>query len=585
MKKHWKLFLSAFILSLFWFRPALALEKINNYQAIVQLNADNTMTVTERIDYDFGDAQRHGIYRNIPYLYNNFLWSRAAEISQISVADENGQAYNFVVSNHNKDKQIKIGKADVYVTGQKIYVIKYKVSDPYLFRQDSDQFYWDIIGGGWQVPISQSTVTIWLPQSISTGDLEADCYAGNYGSNSSCNSIKYLYADDGSTLVSGLVLKQDDLSAGGILTVLIGLPKGAIMEPGFWHKTWQIFKYNGIIFLPLLAFIIAFILWFKRGRDPKGRGNIIAEYDVPDKLSPGEVAVVVNEKISNQDISAEVIYLAINGYLKITRLEKSGLIKKSSDYLLEKFKDEKDLPNEFQKDLLANLFHRASSPDKLKGYQLDPRTTVAVLLSDLDKAYEWRPIVDNKLLQSVADKGYFIKNPNKIRGIYITVFLLCLLPIVIVLGLLGIFTPLARIALALSMIILIIFGWQMPKKTPKGALTKEYILGLKEYLRVAEKDRIKFHNAPEKNPQHFEALLPYAMVLGVEKEWAKQFEGIYRENPSWCAGFYVGTFSSADFSHSLENFGAQAKATFATPSSSGGGFAGGGGGGGGGGSW
>ena len=127
----------------------------------------------------------------------------------------------------------------------------------------------------------------------------------------------------------------------------------------------------------------------------------------------------------------------------------------------------------------------------------------------------------------------------------------------------------------------------MPKRTKKGVLTKEYILGLKQYLSVAEKDRLNFHNAPEKNPQHFEALLPYAMVLGVEKQWAKQFEGIYIDTSAWCTGFYIGSFSSRDFTNSLNSFGSQAKSTFATPSSGagGGGFAGGGGGGGGGGSW
>ena len=32
------------------------------------------------------------------------------------------------------------------------------------------------------------------------------------------------------------------------------------------------------------------------------------------------------------------------------------------------------------------------------------------------------------------------------------------------------------------------------------SLAYEHILGLKEYLSVAEKDRISFHNAPKKDP-------------------------------------------------------------------------------------
>src|SRR6185436_19560328 len=75
-----------------------------------------------------------------------------------------------------------------------------------------------------------------------------------------------------------------------------------------------------------------------------------------------------------------------------------------------------------------------------------------------------------------------------------------------------------------------------PAKTEKGVAAKEHILGLKEYLQIAEKDRLEFHNAPEKKPEVFETLLPYAMVLGVANIWAKEFEGIYNEPPSWYSG-------------------------------------------------
>ena len=130
----------------------------------------------------------------------------------------------------------------------------------------------------------------------------------------------------------------------------------------------------------------------------------------------------------------------------------------------------------------------------------------------------------------------------------------------------------------------------MSKRTLKGVKARNYILGLKEYIKVAEKERIKFHNAPEKNPQTFEKFLPYAMVFGLEKEWAKQFEGIYMEQPSWYSGADLATFSAVSFVNELSSFGSVANTSFAqnSGSSSGfssGGFSGGGFGGGGGGSW
>jgi uncharacterized membrane protein len=133
----------------------------------------------------------------------------------------------------------------------------------------------------------------------------------------------------------------------------------------------------------------------------------------------------------------------------------------------------------------------------------------------------------------------------------------------------------------------------MPRRTKKGAIALEQILGLQLYLETAEKDRINFHNAPEKNPERFEKLLPYAMALGVEKAWAKQFEGIYNESPQWYEStepFAVGAF--ANDMHSFNNVASSAMssqpssaASGSSGFSSGGGFSGGGFGGGGGGSW
>ena len=107
---------------------------------------------------------------------------------------------------------------------------------------------------------------------------------------------------------------------------------------------------------------------------------------------------------------------------------------------------------------------------------------------------------------------------------------------------------------------------------------------------IAEKDRINFHNAPEKKPEVFEKFLPYAMVFGVEKAWAKEFEGIYTEPPKWYKDNNMSTFNTIIFANSLHSFANYSNnAISSTPGkgsgSGGGGFSGGGGGGGGGGSW
>lgn len=122
--------------------------------------------------------------------------------------------------------------------------------------------------------------------------------------------------------------------------------------------------------------------------------------------------------------------------------------------------------------------------------------------------------------------------------------------------------------------------------TETGAKQWAVVDGFKLYINVVEKDRLAFTDAPERTPERFSALLPYAIALGVEKKWAKQFEGIDISDTtsSWYSGNNVGAFSAAYFASSLNSGFASTLASNSTISS-GGGSSGGGGGGGGGGSW
>jgi uncharacterized membrane protein len=236
------------------------------------------------------------------------------------------------------------------------------------------------------------------------------------------------------------------------------------------------------------------------------------------------------------------------------------------------------LKNDFEKKIMEALF---DSQKEIK-------------LSDLkNKFYKELRIISSEIYDSVVNKGYFVKNPNKVRAIYISSAIAVVFVIYLFANLVSFLGAIGIVSIILSCIVIAIFGWLMPKRTKKGAIARENILGLKQYLSVAEKERIKFHNAPKKNPEQFEKLLPYAMVLGVEKEWAKQFEGIYNQAPSWYEGNFPSGFSAIILANSLGNFSSAAYSNLSSSPSSAasggsgfsGGGVGGGFGGGGGGSW
>lgn len=132
------------------------------------------------------------------------------------------------------------------------------------------------------------------------------------------------------------------------------------------------------------------------------------------------------------------------------------------------------------------------------------------------------------------------------------------------------------------------------KLTDRGIGALRKILGFYEFLKLTEKDKLKLTNAPELQPKLFEKFLPYAMVLGVEEQWAKRFENIYTTMPSWYADSSLSTFNSHALVVSLYGLNSSINSSIGASSGShssgfsgggGGGFSGGGSGGGGGGSW
>ncbi len=546
-------------------------EKIDNFNSQITVNSDASISVQETIKYNFEDASgKHGIFRDIPFHYNtDEQGDYYLRFSEISVADESGRPYNFTEDYQGDNLHLKIGDPNQTVSGVLTYIINYKVLGAINYFAGWDELYWNATGNDWPVPIESASAKVILPGKFSAADIRMKSYYGEAGSTSegkaefdNINSVNYV--------------APEILETGQGLTVVTGWPKGAVavidkiqfsQAPKTpWSKLLIIMVALNIIF-PAVIFIYLFIHWWRRGRDPKSRSTIIAQYDAPDNLTPAEVGVILEDDFHNKFISAEIINLAVKGYLKINRLEEKIIFFKSVDYQLDKLKPTGNDLKDFQKDLINGLF----------GF-----SKTSVKLSDLkDEFYQKIESLSNSVIAQVTGQGYFVENPKKQKAKYLTAG--------IIVALAGPF--LWQFGLMAGGLFIVLFGLIMPARTAKGVQAKEYILGLKLYLSVAEADRLKFHNAPEKRPEHFEKLLPYAMILGVEKAWAEQFKDIYRTPPSWYNDPTAQIFNAAIFASSLNSFSSSASSTLSSsPAASGssgfsGGSSGGGFGGGGGGSW
>jgi uncharacterized membrane protein YgcG len=238
-----------------------------------------------------------------------------------------------------------------------------------------------------------------------------------------------------------------------------------------------------------------------------------------------------------------------------------------------------------------------SSPD-MPGVTKAERIIVAglfengpeVSIDDLqaNKFYEHASAARAQVGKSVMALGAFDKNPGLVRATYVGIGFAVMFLLFFFLAA----TPFGVGAAIMTGIIIFVFGWFMPRRTESGVKLLADIKGFEWFLTVTEKDRLTFHNAPSKTPEQFMEFLPYAIALGVEKDWAKQFESMQIPPPDWAEGQGWSNLNTIAFVSSLDTLHSEASSGYSAPSSSGsggsgfsGGGSGGGGGGGGGGSW
>ena len=454
-------------------------EVIRNFDSQIKINSDSSIIVTETINYDFETAEKHGIYREIPVSYKTRNGSKSISLEIQSVTID-GVNENYTVSKIKTNKSIKIGKLKTFVSGEHIYVIIYKITGAINYFKDLDELYWNVTGNGWVIPIENVSANIELP-NLNSNNTSMSCYEGILGSTEKCTVENNINIDNAkSTRV---------LISGEGLTIAFDFPKGIVKEPTKTEVIMNLIKDNIIIILPFFVFMIMFYIWRKYGKDPKGYTTIIAQYEPPKGMKPTLVGSLVDERPDYRDVTAGLIYLAEQGFLKIKRIEKEGLLG-SVDYELELLKIDTSSLEKTEKSIL-NLFFSDNlvigSTEKISNFKKDISFLVKV-----------KKII-NDLYQEMTDRGFFESNPMKAKTPYIIIGSIVILSSVILFS--KIFGVVGIISIVISGIIIIVFGGLMSKKTKLGAETKDYILGFKEFLSVTEKDRLNFHNAPEKKPE------------------------------------------------------------------------------------
>ena len=181
-------FLVTLVISvLVWTKPLFAQsELISSFHSNIIISEDATVTITETVLYDFGTERRHGIFRDVPVIYENTEGRKfRVSLSIQSVTDEEGRPYQYEVSSYGNDTRIKIGDPDKTVTGEHTYIITYTARGVITYFSDHDELYWNVTGNGWEVPIDRAEATIVFDTSIkerALPEVRVDCFTGAEGS-------------------------------------------------------------------------------------------------------------------------------------------------------------------------------------------------------------------------------------------------------------------------------------------------------------------------------------------------------------------------------------------------------------------
>lgn len=655
MKAIWRVFI--LIAALGCAGKASAAEVIHSFNSDVQVAKDGELTVTETLRVRAeGRAMRHGIYRDFPLTFRD-AGGRLREVTfSVIAVRRDGHNEPYHTERTNGVIRIYAGDKDTLIQpGEYTYAFEYRTGRQVRWFDGKPELNWNVTGNFWRFPIEAAAYRLHLIGNAAP--LRWTAFTGRVGARGT--DWRAAIGGDGTLTVS----TTRRLSPGEGLTVVAALPQTAVDPPSADTLLWYRFFDNrqwiiaGIGFLGILIYY--FVAWEALGRDPKG-GPIIPLFHPPEGISPALANYIHQWGLTREKwraFTAAALSLAVRGLILLDRsgggltLKATGknsdggppvspeelaivtkLITAGGTIVIDRAHavTVADLATKFTSAVVAlnrNRFFRRNL-----GYvALGIAMTIAVIIAIV--AFGGLQDTDVGILFGFGFGGFFLgifilpilralfgegpKLAKLLQMTFLLVFGVIWLSVAFNFAHALLLTRLSQSLPALRAFVendpfpfvLVaafaalngIFLYLMKAPTELGRKVMDQLDGLRLYLETAESDRLN-RGAPEITTDRFEALLPYAVALDVEKPWAQAFESALRRahpedadpmrsyQPGWYGG---GGWSSGSFGSAMGStvgsvstaFAAAVPASSGSSGFSGGGGSGGGGGGGGGGGW
>jgi uncharacterized membrane protein YgcG len=564
------------------------------------------LAVVETVVAVFPDFdQNRGIIRAVPNYYQRVFLDPQVQ----SVVDENGDAVPFELADAGDFLEIALGD-DSFVYGRTTYVISFTVENAVGSFADTglDEFYWDTNGTGAAQSFGSVSARLRVDAAL-TGSLagEPACYRGAFESTDGCAVSVETDPATGETLYSA---SEQDFGPGENLSLAVGFAAGTFVqgeqtqpvprEPTTTAPWWSNLI-SGFIAVGSLALLVAAVVArVRRGSGAKGRGIIVPQYSVPEGLNVMAAADLVRRKPSA--IPAQLVSLAVRRNIRIVDYAQPV---GGADYALQYLGDEG--VDTLEASLLTALFGADREPGETKDLAPDDGALAKRVygVSSLTGA----ELVSAGLREKWRLGGWLFPVGAivlAVLGILNTVLTALQLSI----------APWPVLALLLALVSVLVGALCVQRRgllTEAGAERRDYLLGMRVYLELAEQDRFGMLQSPDgaeridvddsrQVVKLYEKLLPFAVLWGVEEEWAKELEVKLAQEENLQLDWYTGhgVFSAVALTGALRGVSGAATHVPAATSSSwtsgpgggsgfgssfggtgGGGFSGGGGGGGG----
>ncbi len=539
--------------------------EVDKAQVDIYISTEGYFDVVEKYDLTFTEF-KHGIYRNIQTKYDLLNEDGVQEKRRIKIRNVEVPNYNFesepdFIQKLSDNLEIKIGDEDITLIGPQHYKIKYRVYNAFLFEKDRILFYWNIKPADWNTVFKQIDFTIHPPKNVSLNDSDFSVYSGAIGETMKSEEFQVSF-DNGvftASSTDSFVSYQGDS-----VTVLMNLPKDSIKEIKPWWPFWT--NYGWILILAAILYVF-YRIWNKYGKDDKVVATI--SYFPPSGVDPAMAGFLIDDRADTPDLISLIPCWGSRGIIKMEQIAKKGWFGKEDTKLTMLKTLPADSPD-YEEEIFEGLFGTDDIPGK------------EVLISSLKDSFYTTMAGAKEKLKDRA-QIYYDPKARKVKNSATIGFLL----VNVLLFFLFLFSwgLIAALAVIPVTIFLLIMTSYLVKKNSEGNKMLSDLKGFKQFIKVAEENKLKM--LLNDSPNYFETTMAYAVAFGLFDQWAKKFEALNLQPPSWYTSS-TGALTMGNFTNSFSGAMTSAQNTMVSSpssSSSGGGSSGGGFGGGGGGSW